>query len=123
MYEGLSSDADPSLNPAFNISFASFNFEWLTEESIDPPDASDGRGGDVQANVTVNVAEDPSIFSTDWYSLSGWNQNGTDISILPESMLRLFDNADTTTQVFRSDIDIPNTYALEFIPLLSLSEI
>ena len=283
LYEGLSSDADPSLNPAFNISFASFNLEWLTEESTNPPDAvddsfdnipanstdnvldvlandsdpdgdllaiaevgnisnngtvtinetndgliyspasgfigtetftytlsdstgltdeatvtvtvtginnapepvddifdnierssssnvldvlandsdldgdpltiinvgtlsgggiveinsegdgliyspapafigeetftytvSDGRGGDVQANVTVNVVEDPSIFSTDWDDLSGWNQNGTDVSIDPPGMLRLFDNTDTTTQVFRSDIDIPNAYALEF---------
>ncbi len=77
---------------------------------------SDGRGGDVQANVTVNVEEeeDASIFLTDWDNLNGWNQNGTDISIVPDDMLRLFDNADTTTQVFRSDIDIPNTYALEF---------
>ena len=75
---------------------------------------SDGRGGNVQAEVTVNVVEDPSIFSTDWDNLDGWNQSGTDISIEPEGMLRLFDNTNTTTQVFRSDVDIPNTYALEF---------
>ena len=75
---------------------------------------SDGRGGNVQAEVTVTVVEDPSIFSTDWENLSGWNTSGTDITIEAEDRLRLFDNADTTTKVFRSDVDIPNTYALEF---------
>ncbi|MEM8829023.1 MAG: Ig-like domain-containing protein, partial [Cyanobacteria bacterium P01_G01_bin.19] len=89
--------------------------EFVGEETFTYT-VSDGQGENVQADVTVTVEEeeDASIFSTDWDNLNGWNQSGTDISIEPEGKLRLFDNADRTTKVFRSDVDITGAYSIEF---------
>ena len=81
----------------------------------------DSMGGADRAEVTVTVDEpssDSTSFITNWENLEGWTTNGiespTDISITGTGELRLFDNANTTTKVFRSDLDITGVYSIEF---------
>ena len=74
-----------------DLTYARFNLEWVKQNN-----------------------GDDTILLTEWDNLSGWSTSGTDISINPASQLRLFDDRDTTTKIFRSDKVIPSNYTIEF---------
>ena len=73
------------------IKYARFNLEWLKERNT--------------------------ILLANWDNLSGWSRskkNDSDISMNPEGQLRLFDERDSVTKVYRSDKVIPCDYTIEF---------